>query len=236
MTMARQDANQAFAATSFLYGANAAYIEELQARFARDPASVDGGWRAFFEGLKDEPKTVIADADGPAWRQKNWPIVANGELVSALDGNWAALEKELGGKIKAVAQKRGVGFTEAEVHQATRDSVRALMMIRAYRMRGHFHANLDPLGLQTVENPNELEPASYGFTEADLDRKIFIDNVLGLEFATVREMVAILKRTYCSTLGIEFMHISDPAEKSWIQERIEGVDKGIAFTPEGKKA
>ena len=110
------------------------------------------------------------------------------------------------------------------------------MMIRAYRMRGHFHANLDPLGLEFISNEEELDPATYGFTEADYDRKIFIDNVLGLEFATVREMVEILRRTYCSTLGIEFMHISDPAEKAWIQERIEGPDKGIAFTPEGKKA
>ncbi len=234
--MARQDANETFAATSFLYGANAPYIEELQARYARDPGSVDEGWRAFFAGLQDEPQTVIAEADGPTWRQPGWPIVANGELVSALDGNWAALEKDLGGKIRAGAEKRGAGFTEEQVHQATRDSVRALMMIRAYRMRGHFHAKLDPLGLAAVENPEELEPSSYGFSEADLDRKIFIDNVLGLEFATVREMVAILKRTYCSTLGVEFMHISDPAEKAWIQERIEGPDKGIAFTPEGKKA
>jgi 2-oxoglutarate dehydrogenase E1 component len=110
------------------------------------------------------------------------------------------------------------------------------MMIRAYRMRGHFYARLDPLELEPVKDEAELEPATYGFTDADLDRKIFIDNVLGLEFATVREMIDILRRTYCSTLGIEFMHISDPAEKAWIQERIEGPDKGIAFTPEGKKA
>jgi 2-oxoglutarate dehydrogenase E1 component len=94
--------------------------------------------------------------------------------------------------------------------QATRDSVRALMMIRAYRARGHLHAKLDPLGLSQGEPHPELDPASYGFTEADYDRKIFIDNVLGLEFATVREMVAILRRTYCQTLGVEFMHISDP--------------------------
>src|SRR6185312_16517734 len=120
--MARQDANQAFAATSFLYGANAAYVEELQAKYARDPASVDAGWRAFFEGLKDEPKAVIAEADGPSWRRPNWPIIANGELVSALDGNWAALEKELGDKIKAGAGTRGAEISEEAVHHATRDS------------------------------------------------------------------------------------------------------------------
>jgi 2-oxoglutarate dehydrogenase E1 component len=111
------------------------------------------------------------------------------------------------------------------------------MMIRAYRMRGHLHANLDPLGIaKPFEDYNELSPTAYGFTEADYDRKIFIDNVLGLEYATIREMLEILKRTYCSTLGVEFMHISDPEEKAWIQERIEGPDKGIAFTPNGKKA
>jgi len=114
--------------------------------------------------------------------------------------------------------------------------VRALMMIRAYRTRGHLAANLDPLGIETRPAPAELDPASYGFTEADFTRPIFIDGVLGLDTATIPEMVAILQRTYCSTVGVEFMHITDPAEKSWIQERIEGPDKEIAFTPEGKRA
>ena len=82
----------------------------------------------------------------------------------------------------------------------------------------------------------ELDYESYGFTEGDLDRPIFIDYVLGLETATLREILEILQRTYCATLGVEFMHISEPEEKAWIQERIEGRDKGIHFTPEGKKA
>ena len=124
----------------------------------------------------------------------------------------------------------------ADVMQATRDSVRAIMMIRAYRMRGHLHAKLDPLGIAApVEDYNELSPKSYGFTEADYDRKIFIDNVLGLEYATIREMVEILKRTYCSTLGVEFMHISDPEDKGWIQERIEGPDKGDRLHARGQE-
>ena len=111
------------------------------------------------------------------------------------------------------------------------------MMIRAFRMRGHLHANLDPLGIaKPLEDYNELSPSSYGFTEADYSRKIFIDGVLGLEYATIPEMVDILTRTYCSTLGVEFMHISDPEEKAWIQARIEGTDKEITFTAEGKKA
>ena len=126
--------------------------------------------------------------------------------------------------------------SEAEIRRATRDCVRALMMIRAYRMRGHLHANLDPLGLEPQKDHEELHPATYGFQDADYDRKIFIDHVLGLEFATVREMLAILRRTYCGTIGFEFLHISDPAEKAWIQERIEGPDKEIHFTSEGKRA
>ena len=110
------------------------------------------------------------------------------------------------------------------------------MMIRAFRMRGHLHANLDPLGLEPQKDHEELHPATYGFVEADYDRKIFIDHVLGLEYATVREMLAILRRTYCGTIGFEFLHISDPAEKAWIQERVEGPDKEIHFTREGKRA
>jgi 2-oxoglutarate dehydrogenase E1 component len=230
--MARQDKNAALAATSFLYGANAPYIEAMQARYARDPASVNAEWRAFFEELPEEGQT----REGPSWQRRDWPLVANGELVAAMDGNWAALETDMERKIKAGAASRGAGISESQVQQATRDSVRAIMMIRAYRMRGHFYAHLDPLGLEPPKTETDLDPASYGFTEADYGRKIFIDHVLGLEFATIPEMLDILRRTYCGTLGIEFMHISDPAEKSWIQERIEGPDKGIAFTPEGKKA
>ena len=234
--MARQDANQAFAATSFLYGANAPYIEQLQARYAADPNSVDGAWRSFFEGLKDAPEAAIAGAGGALWKRPDWPPVMNGELVSALDGNWAALEVALGEKIKLGVARRGAEISDGAVTQATRDSVRALMMIRAYRMRGHFHANLDPLALQELPKESELDPSSYGFTEADWGRRIFLDHVLGLEFATIPEMLEILRRTYCSTLGVEFMHISDPAEKAWIQERIEGPDKGIDFTTMGKRA
>jgi 2-oxoglutarate dehydrogenase E1 component len=234
--MARQD--ETIALTSFLYGGNAAYIEALYARYEENPASVDAEWQAFFRSLGDERADVVRNASAPSWARPNWPIVANGELISALDGNWAAVEKAIGDKLKAKAATtaRGAEITSEQVMQATRDSVRALMLIRAYRMRGHLHANLDPLGLDPPKTHEELDPRSYGFTEADFDRKIFIDHVLGLEFATLREMVGILERTYCQTLGVEFMHISDPAQKSWIQERIEGPDKEITFTKEGKRA
>jgi 2-oxoglutarate dehydrogenase E1 component len=234
--MSRQAANEAFTRSSFLWGGNAAYVEDLQARFLKDPASVDPEWRAFFEDLGDEAGAVEKTADGPSWERPNWPVPANGELVSALDGNWSAIEVAFGQKLKAKAESKGQTLTVDEIKDATRDSTRALMMIRAFRIRGHLAADLDPLKLEQRPDREELDPASYGFSEADMDRKIFIDYVLGVEFATVREMLAILKRTYCGTLGVEFMHISEPGEKAWIQERIEGPDKGIAFTTEGKKA
>ncbi|ALA17496.1 MULTISPECIES: 2-oxoglutarate dehydrogenase E1 component [unclassified Chelatococcus] len=234
--MARQDANDLFAQTSFLYGGNAAYIEELYARYQQNPTSVDAEWQTFFAGLKDDAALITKNARGASWKKPHWPVPLNGELVSALDGNWAPVDKAVGDKIKAKAQKAGVELSEAQVLQATRDSVRALMMIRAYRMRGHLHADLDPLAIEPRKDHEELHPATYGFTEADYDRPIFIDNVLGLEFATINQMLSILRRTYCQTLGVEFMHISDPTEKAWIQERIEGPDKEIAFTDRGKRA
>jgi len=233
--MSRQDANAAFARTSFLYGGNAAYVEQLHSRYEANPASVDAEWRVFFESLKDERDDVLKNASGPSWKRPNVPH-ANGELIAALTGDWSEVEKALGDKIKSKAQSKGVEISAAEVQQATRDSIHALMLIRTYRARGHFHANLDPLGLSVETDKAELDPASYGFTEADLDRKIFLDKVLGLEFATLREIIAILRRTYCQTLGVEFLHISDPAQKGWIQARIEGRDKEINFTREGKRA
>ncbi|QBK29167.1 2-oxoglutarate dehydrogenase E1 component [Roseitalea porphyridii] len=236
--MARKDqANDIFAGTSFLYGGNALYIEQMQARYEEDPASVSEEWRSFFEGLADNPDDVIKVADGPSWERDNWPIAQNGELTSALDGNWGEVEAHMNGKLAEKARAAGEGISSEELLRATRDSVRAIMMIRAYRMRGHLHADLDPLGLAGhKEDYNELHPSSYGFQESDYDRPIFIDHVLGLEYATIPQMLDILKRTYCGTMAVEFMHISNPEEKAWLQERIEGPDKGVAFTPNGKKA
>jgi 2-oxoglutarate dehydrogenase E1 component len=234
--MSRQDANAAFARTSFLYGGNAAYIEELYARYETDPASVEAGWRDFFAALKDDKADVVKSARGASWKKPNWPVRPDGDLVAALEGQWAETEKKFGEKISAKAQAAGVALSSADVMQATRDSIHALMLIRAYRIRGHFHAKLDPLGIQAEPDEAELDPKSYGFSDDDMDRRIFLDKVLGLEFASMREIVAILRRTYCQTLGVEFMHISNPAQKAWIQERIEGKDKEIQFTREGKRA
>ncbi|MEL7544687.1 MAG: thiamine pyrophosphate-dependent enzyme, partial [Pseudomonadota bacterium] len=234
--MARQALNDAFARTAFLDGANAAYIEELYAQYQGNPGSVDDEWRLFFASLNDDRDAVIREADGPTWADAASVSHANGDLVAALDGNWSAAEQTISNGIQARAQGLGVEMSAAATLRATQDSIRALMMIRAYRVRGHLAADLDPLDLADREGHAELQPQTYGFTSADFDRPIFLDYVLGLETATIRQILDILQRTYCGRIGVEFMHISSPDQKSWIQRRIEGEDKGVSFTPEGRRA
>ena len=242
--MARNEQNDAFLKSSFLYGANAGYIEELYANWTEDAQSVSEEWREFFAGLEEQNQQDDAarkSSNGPTWKKSQWPIHQNGELVSAMDSNWSPVSSEIvtseiKEKITARNKSKGVEVSAEEAEHAIKDSVRALMFIRSYRVRGHLAADLDPLGLAEKNDHPELSPANYGFTQADMDRPIYLDHVLGLETATMRQIVTILKNTYCKKIGVEFMHISEPDEKSWIQERIEGMESSVKFTNEGKKA
>ncbi|WP_377511586.1 2-oxoglutarate dehydrogenase E1 component [Octadecabacter sp. R77987] len=234
--MTDQSPNDAFHASSFMQGHNAEYIEQLYARYASDPSAVDESWRDFFKSLGDAPADAKAEAAGPSWGRTDWPPVPNDDLTAALDGQWPAEPKAAADKIKAKAQEKGVEVSEAQVRNAVLDSIRALMIIRAYRIRGHLVADLDPLGMRDQTPHPELDPASYGFEAADMDRPIFIDNVLGLEIASMNQILAIVRRTYCGTFALQYMHISNPEEAGWLKERIEGYGKEIAFTKEGRKA
>ena len=141
------------------------------------------------------------------------------------------------GRAKAAGAPISVPATGAEdVRAAAQASIRAIQLVRAYRVIGHFAADLDPLGLTPKTPHPQLDPKFYGFKDADLDKPVFIDGVLGLQSATPREMVDLLKRTYCGRIGYEFVHINDAEEKDWLQRRIEGPDKEITFTPAGKRA
>ncbi|NNF90626.1 MAG: 2-oxoglutarate dehydrogenase E1 component, partial [Boseongicola sp.] len=238
--MTDQSPNDIFKASSFLQGHNAEYIEQLYARYAKNPDAVDQAWQQFFRGLGDTDADAQAEAAGPSWARADWPPQPSDELTAALDGQWGALgPKETGAaadKIRAKAAESGVKVSDVQVRQAVLDSIRALMIIRAYRIRGHLVADLDPLGMRDETPHPELDPRSYGFTETDMDRPIFIDNVLGLEMASMREIIAIVKRTYCGTFALQYMHISDPEQASWLKERIEGYGKEIGFTREGRRA
>ena len=232
----RQSQNQAFADTSFLDGANAAYIEELYARYIDNPGSVDDQWKNFFAALHDDPNSIKVEARGPSWQQEIHSVTEDADLTTALGGDVGNVERLTMERIQGQAQVSGAEISAAATLRATQDSIRALMLIRSHRVRGHLAAKIDPLGMMERLPHSELQPETWGFGPEDMDRPIFIDNVLGLEFATVRQIMDILDRTYCGPIGVEFMHISDPEQKAWIQERIEGVDKEISFTPEGKKA
>jgi len=234
--MTDQSQNTVFHSSSFLQGQNGEYIEQLQARYARDPESVDASWQAFFRGLGDADSDVVKNAEGPSWLRADWPPQPNDELTAALDGQWPASPAKLAEKVKAKAEEKGVSITDAQVRQAVTDSLRALMLIRAYRIRGHLEADLDPLGLEETPPHPELRYETYGFTEADMDRPIFIDNVLGLQTAALREILALVKRTYCGTFALQYMHISDPEQSAWLKERIEGYGKEISFTRAGRRA
>jgi 2-oxoglutarate dehydrogenase E1 component len=194
-------------ATAF-NGANAAFISDLYARWAERPNSVDPSFAELFAALNDEARSVLTDATGASWAPRHFEVEPpDAKPVPA----------------KGAATAKGAPAPTAEqTRAATLDSIRALMLIRVYRVRGHLEAQLDPLHL-TVPKPHpELDPATYGFTEADMDRPIFIDKVLGRETATLREIIAILRQTYCGSIGVEYMHIQDPAQKAWLQNRIEG--------------
>ncbi|MBC7131536.1 MAG: 2-oxoglutarate dehydrogenase E1 component [Roseovarius sp.] len=236
--MTDQSPNDLFHASSFMQGANAEYLEQLHARYANDPNAVDEAWRAFFDQLGDGQEDVRREAQGPSWARSDWPPVPDDDLTAALTGEWPVeVEmKEAGRKIAAKAAEKGIEVADEQVKRAVLDSVRALMLIRAYRIRGHLIADLDPLGLREQTYQPELDPKSYGFTEADMDRPIFIDNVLGLQVASLREILALVRRTYCGTFALQYMHISDPEQAAWLKERIEGYDKEISFTRRGRKA
>jgi len=231
---AKSAINQIFDETSFLFGANAPYLEDLYAKFLDDPLSVDPSWRDVFLEMGDHEDALEAEARaGKPTIDIHAPEY--GELLAAYE-NGAASSEPSPALLRAKNAQRLPGASVETLRAATIDSIRALMLIRAYRIRGHLIANLDPLHLDPPGYHAELDPKTYGFTDADFDRPIFIDNVLGMETASLNQILEVVKRTYCGTFAVQFMHIADPEEKAWIQERIEGPDKEIAFTPEGKKA
>ena len=214
--------------SSFLFGANSAFIEQLYQRFLNSPSSVDASWQQFFYELGDEAEAVVAEVRGAPWAPRTG--LENQTDLYAAGGE----ERDVMAGARRAPGAMGA-VTPAQVRQATTDSLRALMLIRNFRVRGHLHAKLDPLGLQKTVSHSELDPRSFGFTEADLDRPIYINYVLGLENATLREILDILNRTYCGSIGVEFMHIMGADQKAWIQERIEGRGKEISLTDREKR-
>jgi 2-oxoglutarate dehydrogenase E1 component len=217
--MSSSDNNITYKKTSFLAGSNSEFINEFYADYISDPNSLPESWRKFFDGLSDNEKLIYNDIRGPSWSpEKRFKKIKFSSGTKETDG------------------EKNTEINLDIIKQASKDSVRAIMLIRAYRIRGHLIANLDPLSIQQKEEHPELKPETYGFEKKDYNRKIFLDGVLGLQYGDLNQILEILKKTYSSNIGYEFMHMGDPDEKSWIRDRIEGPEKNISFTENGKKA
>ena len=185
---------------------------------------------------------AIDREQGPSWARPNWPVAVLDPVNLGLDPTEATIEKPALSEVEGVAEQAKSAIAaiaatdEAAIRRAADDSIRAMMLIRTYRVRGHLAANLDPLGLYHSELPADLTPAYHGFAEADLDRPVYIGGTLGFQQASVRRIVEVLQATYCGTIGFEYMHINDLEERRFIQDRIESADDTVQFTPEGKRS
>ena len=220
---------------SFLQGNNAEYMENLHSKFSENADALDTKWQEFFDSLNDQNNDIQKNSYNPSWKRPDWPPINTEDFYNNSNFD-QKVDQQYEEKIKSKAHAQSINIQDDGLKQAVLDSVRALMLIRAYRIRGHLAANLDPLNILKNNAHPELQPENYGFHDVDLDRPIFIDNVLGLEIASMREIVAIVKRTYCGTFALQYMHISNPDESQWLKERIEGYGKEISFTQKGRKA
>ena len=200
---------------NFLNSANAPYVAELFFKFKEDPDSIDNSWRNFFKNFSEEDLSIIADFGGPKWKQRSSNVIDNVSFNKVIRST---------GNIK-----------EKNFKDSIMDSIRALRLIRAFRINGHLIANLDPLNLHKKVYHPELDYKSYGFKEKDLNKEIFIDGSLGLEKASLKKIIQIINETYSASIGVEFLHIQSIEQKQWVQERIEEVHNKTHFSTDGKK-
>ncbi len=216
---------------TFINATNAEYVAHLYVQYLKNASNVDESWKSFFDGLKDSEIELLQDLAGASWTPEE-----NRKSGRAFGVAHVAPVQNLPKAANEPARRMSDNLSRDELQIAAKDSISALMLIRAYRARGHLMADLDPLGMREIEQHPELDPSYYGFSESDYNRMIYIGGVLGMQTATLDTIVTTLRATYCGKIGVEYMHISDPAEKKWIQERIEEPHNKTEFTAEGKKA
>ena len=221
--MASNKNNTDFEKTSFLQGGNSPFIKELYLKYLNDPKSIPSSWLEFFNGLNEDQEIIKKEILGPSWapKKKNYP------KKNILDID---LSKE---KQNFINKEATLDKSEEKKKE---QSVKAIALIRAYRIRGHLIAKLDPLEMMERKYLYELHPNDHGFTKEDYNEKIYLNGYLDRDYATVNEMLSFLRKTYCSTIGAEYMHISDPVEKKWFREKMEKDENKPNFTTNGKKA
>ncbi len=172
---------------------NLSFVESLYTDYLRDPSSIDAEWRSYFDGLIPGGESRAGLRPGPSFRP-------------------ASIFNPVGPSSRNGAAER-VG--DAAVLQDRVDQ-----LIRAYRVRGHMIASIDPLGLPRAV-PVELDPAQYGLTPSDMDRRVSSRTIPGAGELTVSSVLEHLRRTYCRTIGVEYMHIDDLTVRCWLRDRME---------------
>ena len=206
--------NLKYEKTSFLSKSNNAFIEEMYVRFIQKDPNLPEGWKNYFETLDDDIQSVIKEIEGPTWNPKK-----NRLNIKKLS-------------INNIQDKK----TSQDSESSKSESIKAIALIRAYRIRGHLIANLDPLGMMERKYLHELHPEDHGFKKEDYNKKIFLGSYMDSGYATINEILSKLRKVYCSTIGVEYMHISDPDEKVWFRNRMEKEENLPQFTENGKKA
>jgi len=215
--------NIVFEQTSFLHGTNSPFIKELYLKYLKDPQSIPESWMEFFNGLNEDQETIKKEILGPSWAPKKKINFETSEIKKNIDANGDIL-------------KNKTNVADVNVEKEKEQSVKAIALIRAYRIRGHLIANLDPLGMMERKYLEDLHPSDHGFKKEDYNKKIYIGAYMDKGYATINEILSFFRKTYCSTIGVEYMHISDPVEKVWFRERMEKTENQIKFTTNGKKA
>tara|TARA_B100000686_G_scaffold28597_1_gene28835 strand:+ start:8828 stop:11716 length:2889 start_codon:yes stop_codon:yes gene_type:complete len=207
--------NNTYKKTSFLAGNNSSFIKKFYSDYLLDPKKLPEDWRLFFDGLKENEEVILKDLQGPSWSLRKKINLKRKNLKDNLQ------EKIISNK-----------SSEEEKEQ----SVKAIALIRAYRIRGHLIANLDPLEMMERKYLEELHPADHGFKKEDYNKKIYLGKYMNKKYATINDILTFFRKVYCSTIGVEYMHISDPIEKIWFRERMEREENQLKFTENGKKA
>ncbi len=208
-----------FLKTTAVFGTNATYLEELYELYLQSPANVDKSWQDFFREMGDSLDNVIKEHKGASWAPKKSKVIGVAEEAKPATG-------------KAPANQNA---NSQDVKKACRDSIGALMLIRAFKVRGNLLADLDPLGLEGGKMHPDLDPATYEFSPEDYNRPIYLGGAFGFETATINDLLKALKQTYASKIGVEFMHIPDLKQRDWIANRMEAIRGRPVLTNEEKK-
>lgn len=208
-----------FLETTPFFGTNSAYIEELYERYLNNSSSVEPSWKSFFDEMGDSLSVILKDKQGASWSPRKTTIIGAKE------------PEEPGAKKKEAAG----GLNKAAVEDACRKSIAALMLIRAYKVRGNLLSDLDPLGLEVIKTHPDLNPATYGLSDADLDSTVYLAGEAGFNYVTIRDLLGILRQTYCSRIGVEFMHIPDLEKRTWIASKMEEIAGVPKLSAEEKK-